>query len=213
MAQTLEPIEGVTEEMLDKLAALGIISVFDVEEIGEELLVDQIGASEELAAAIVEASSSEAKIVAEEQAKEKAEAEKRKAEEETAARALLEGGPMDADADAGAASILGEEAPAPDAAPSIQTTDPQNLENIASDQATNAGAGADAVLSGAEPVSGDAMTPDQDPPPADNPTDAADENAAKAPEPSADDQDITGAAVHEVVSKQSHTPSTTDQGN
>jgi len=207
MAQTLEPIEGVTEEMLDKLAALGIISVFDVEEIGEELLVDQIGASEELAAAIVEASSSEAKIVAEEQAKEKAEAEKRKAEEEAAARALLEGGPVDADADAGAASILGEEAPTP----TVQATDPQNLENIASDQ--SADAGASDVLSGAEPVAGDAMSPDQDPAPADHPTDAADESAAKAPEPTADDQDITDEAVQEVVSKQSQFPSTTDQSN
>lgn len=115
MSKTLEPIEGVTEEMLDKLAALGIISVFDVEEIGAELLVEQIGADEELAERMVEASSARAKIVAEEQAREKAEAEKRKAEEEQGAAALLSG-TLDPSTDAGAADILGE-AP-PSAAPS-----------------------------------------------------------------------------------------------
>ena len=115
MAKTLEPIEGVTEEMLDRLAALGIISVFDVEEIGTEILTEQVGASDEIAEAMLTASSEMAKVIAVEQAKEKEEAAKRKAEEEQVAAALL-AGPVDASADAAAADILGDAPPASDSA-------------------------------------------------------------------------------------------------
>ncbi len=108
MAETLRSVEGVTDEQLDRLAALGMISVFDVEEVGVEVLVNELEMPEDVANRCVETASSRAKIVAEEQAKEKAEAEVRRAEEQEAARRLLEGGgeePMDADTQA--AAILG----------------------------------------------------------------------------------------------------------
>lgn len=141
MTKTLEPIEGVTEEMLDKLAALGMISLFDIEEIGAELLVEQVGTSEELAANILEISAAKAKIVAEEQAIEKAEAAKRKAEELAAADALL-AGTIDPSADAGAADILGgDPLPAGDTA-----AEPTAAEQMIPDAKTEAGA--DDVLSG-----------------------------------------------------------------
>ena len=38
LEQTVRPIEGVTDEMLDKMGALGMISVFDIEELGEDVL-------------------------------------------------------------------------------------------------------------------------------------------------------------------------------
>ncbi len=137
MTKTLEPIEGVTEEMLDKLAALGMISLFDIEEIGTELLVEQVGADEALAEKIIEISSAQAKIVAEEQAREKAEAEKRKAEEMQQADALL-AGTLDPVADAGAADILGGDP--------LPTAEPTEAEQRIPDAQTDAGA-AD-VLSG-----------------------------------------------------------------
>jgi N utilization substance protein A len=129
MSQTLTGIEGMSEEMVDKLAALGMISVFDVEEVGPEVLKNELGIPDELAAKVMEVVSVRAKEVAETQAKEKEEAEKRKRAEEEAARRLLEGGlglgaPADgapaadgtplspaaatAEADARAADILGQ---------------------------------------------------------------------------------------------------------
>ncbi len=108
MAETLRSVEGITEEQLDRLAALGMISVFDIEEVGVEVLVAEIEMDEATATAAVEAASARAKIVAEEQEREKEEAEKRKAEEAEAARRLLDGD-LDStgDADLAAAAILG----------------------------------------------------------------------------------------------------------
>ncbi len=35
LEQTVKSVEGVTEEMLDRIGALGMISVFDIEEVGD----------------------------------------------------------------------------------------------------------------------------------------------------------------------------------
>jgi N utilization substance protein A len=111
MAETLRGVEGITEEHLDRLAALGMISVFDIEEVGVEVLVNEIGLDEAIAHTAVEAASARAKIVAEQQEREKKEAEIRKAEESEAARRLLDGEiggeGEEMDADMAAAAILG----------------------------------------------------------------------------------------------------------
>jgi N utilization substance protein A len=112
--QTLSPIEGFTGEMFDRMGALGLISVFDIEEVGVPMLTSEIGMSEELAERVVEACSEKGKIIAEEQ-RIAAEAEAvRKAEEAQAADALLGGGGMhdsavetDAAAEGAADAILG----------------------------------------------------------------------------------------------------------
>ena len=112
--QTLSPIEGFTGEMFDRMGALGLISVFDIEEVGVPMLTSEIGMSEELAERVVEACSAKGKIIAEEQ-RIAAEAEAvRKAEEAQAADALLGGGGMadsvvetDAAAEGAADAILG----------------------------------------------------------------------------------------------------------
>jgi hypothetical protein len=96
--------------MLDRMAALGFINVFDVKEIGEEVLVKEIEMPPELAARVVAACTAQAEIVAAQQQREQEELAARKAAEEAAARAVLDGGApveTDAEAESRAADILG----------------------------------------------------------------------------------------------------------
>ncbi len=116
MSQTLLGIEGITEEQVDRLAALGLVSIFDVEEVGAEVLEAELEVTPEVAAKIVEIAGVRAKEVAEQQQKEKEEADRRRAEEQAAAERLLrgEGTPGEVDPEAAAAAILGAgSAPAP----------------------------------------------------------------------------------------------------
>ncbi len=108
----VKTVEGVTDEMLDRMGALGMISVFDVEEIGEPILVDECGMSEEMAVEVVNACSARAKTLAEEMQRESAEAAARQAEESAAADAVLSGSAeptaaTDQQSEAAADSILG----------------------------------------------------------------------------------------------------------
>ena len=113
LEQTVRPIEGVVDEMLDRMGALGMISVFDIEEVGVEVLEAELEMSPELAQRVVQTCAEKARVVAEEQQREKEEAEQRRAEEEAAGAALLGGGAaapaVDEAADAAAASILGDD--------------------------------------------------------------------------------------------------------
>jgi N utilization substance protein A len=128
LEQTVKPIEGVTEAMLDRIGAMGMISVFDIEEVGSGILQDELEMPEELAGRVVEACAAQAKIVAEQQQKEKEEAAQRKAEEEAAADTLLGETPagvagLDSDeqADAVAAAVLGQ-GPDPTPEPAAEPT-------------------------------------------------------------------------------------------
>ena len=60
----MRPIEGVTDEMLDKMGALGMISVFDIEELGEDVLREELGMSEDVAALVVDTCAEKAREVA-----------------------------------------------------------------------------------------------------------------------------------------------------
>ncbi|MEL7474029.1 MAG: transcription termination factor NusA, partial [Planctomycetota bacterium] len=116
LQETLTTVEGVTEEMVDRLAALGMVSVFDIEEVGAGVLETELELTPEVAAHAVEITAAKAKIVAEIQQKEKEEAEARRKEEEEAARRLLSGEVPEGgvDAETAAAAILGvTAAPAP----------------------------------------------------------------------------------------------------
>jgi len=108
---TLQQTPEIDEQMVDRLAALGMISVFDVEEVGPELLEQELELEPEVAARMVEAASERAKEVAEQQAREKEEAERRRAEEEEAARRLLlgEGAPEGEEIDALDTDASGDE--------------------------------------------------------------------------------------------------------
>ncbi|MEX2219122.1 MAG: transcription termination factor NusA [Phycisphaerales bacterium] len=118
MSETLLTVEGVTAEMVDKLGALGMVSVFDIEEVGAEVLQNELGIADTVAQAMVEAAATKAKVVAEQQQKDKEAAEaKRKAEEEAARKLLAGEVPAGGvDAEAAAAAILGASA-APAEAP------------------------------------------------------------------------------------------------
>lgn len=121
MSNTMLSVEGVTEEMVDRLAALGMISVFDVEEVGAEVLINELGMPEETAHKVIEVAAVRAKEVAETQAREKEEAERKRRSEEDAASRLLgalgsspaSDEPVAAEDDARAADILGV-GPAPE---------------------------------------------------------------------------------------------------
>ena len=67
----LKTIEGVVQENIDKIIALGLIDVRDIEEVGSEPLQEEVGLSEELANRVLERCAEEAKIVAVEQEKKK----------------------------------------------------------------------------------------------------------------------------------------------
>lgn len=77
--QTLKAIEGVTQEMVDKVIAMGLIDVRDIEEVGQEPLMEELGLDEAMAAKVVTRCGEEAKIVAVEQEKKKAENARAKA--------------------------------------------------------------------------------------------------------------------------------------
>lgn len=68
---TLKAIEGVNQEIVDKIIALGLIDVCDIEEVGAGPLVKELQLEETLAGTIVERCTAEAKIVATEKAAEK----------------------------------------------------------------------------------------------------------------------------------------------
>jgi N utilization substance protein A len=67
MDQTLKSIEGVTQEMVDKIVALGLIDVRDIEEVGTGPLIEEAGLSEELAQKVLARCTEEARLVAVEQ--------------------------------------------------------------------------------------------------------------------------------------------------
>ncbi|MDX2117919.1 MAG: transcription termination factor NusA [Planctomycetota bacterium] len=92
MTQTMQEIPGITEAMLDKLAALGMVSVFDLEEVGAEVLQAELGMDEETVKVVMERIGVKAKEVAEQQQKDKEAKEAKAREDALAARALLEGG-------------------------------------------------------------------------------------------------------------------------
>jgi N utilization substance protein A len=70
--QTLKRIEGVTQEMVDKVIALGLIDVRDIEEVGADPLMEVLSLDEAKAAEVVAKCAAEAKIVAVEQEAKKA---------------------------------------------------------------------------------------------------------------------------------------------
>lgn len=114
MEETLKAIPDISEEQVDRLAALGLISVFDVEEVGPEYLGETLGVDEVKALEIIGVASEKGKEVAEQQAIDKAEAEVRKKEEFKAqqkATAAAGGGAID-DLLGGAAADAPRPAPA-----------------------------------------------------------------------------------------------------
>ena len=109
MEETLKVVEGITEEQIDRLAALGVISVFDIEEVGVDYLVESLECTAEQAQQMIEVASERAKVVAVEQAKEKELAAQRRKDEAAALAAM----PGEQQAAAVLGDILGDAPAAP----------------------------------------------------------------------------------------------------
>ncbi len=89
MYSTVQSVEGITEPKADKLAALGMVSVFDIEEVGAEVIGEELEIAPELAAQMIETCSVKAKEVAEQQQKDKEEKERKAREEAAMAQSVL----------------------------------------------------------------------------------------------------------------------------
>jgi len=99
---TLKSMEGITQEHVDKVIALGLIDVRDIEEVGTGPLMEELGLTEEMANAVVERCAAEAKVVATEQeAKKAAEAAAKAADQAAFAAAGMKGVDGEAKAPAG----------------------------------------------------------------------------------------------------------------
>lgn len=79
LEKALREIEGVESTVVDQIMAMGMVNVLDVEEVGPDPLIKELGLSEEFARLIVVRASEEAKKVSERAAQEAA---RKKAEEE-----------------------------------------------------------------------------------------------------------------------------------
>ncbi len=90
LATTLRKLDGVDEVMAERVSILGLISVMDVEEVGVDPLVKELGLEEPLAKVIVEACTAEAKIVQAEVQAEKSAAEAALRSEQEAAKAAAD---------------------------------------------------------------------------------------------------------------------------
>src|SRR6476661_727034 len=106
--QVLKSMEGITQEMVDKVIALGLIDVRDIEEVGAGPLMEELGLAEELAQTIVDRCADEAKLVAAEQEAKKAAEARAKA----ADAALLSAGMKGVDGVAFASPMLPQTATA-----------------------------------------------------------------------------------------------------
>src|SRR3954453_4805500 len=82
--ETLKRIEGITQEMVDKVIALGLIDVRDIEEVDTGPLMEELGLDEAKAEVIVTKCAEEAKVVATEQEAKKAAEAKAKAADRAA---------------------------------------------------------------------------------------------------------------------------------
>jgi N utilization substance protein A len=61
LIDALRQVDGVDDTLIDKVVALGIVSVLDLEEVGPEPLVESLGLEEELAVKMVKKASEEAR--------------------------------------------------------------------------------------------------------------------------------------------------------
>lgn len=73
LASVVATVEGADDRFVDDLLALGIVSVLDLEEVGPQTLVEELGTDAELAKAVVAAAEEEAKKMSDEKQKRQAE--------------------------------------------------------------------------------------------------------------------------------------------
>jgi len=72
LTECVTSVEGVTEQAVDQLIALGVISVIDLADIGSQPLIEELGFEQELAKKLVETAEQKAKEIAASEEKNKA---------------------------------------------------------------------------------------------------------------------------------------------
>jgi N utilization substance protein A len=116
LESALRRVHGVDSTIVDKVAAMGMVNVLDVEEVGPEPLINELGIERDVAQAVVVACAEEARRVAEAQAAEK---EKEKQQKDEASETKAPAGPVGTPAASAAAkppaATEAPEAPAPEA--------------------------------------------------------------------------------------------------
>jgi len=125
--QTLKTIEGISQEMVDKVIALGLIDVRDMEEVGTGPLMEDVGLDEATAQRVVDRCTAEAKVVATEQEAKKAASNAAKASDKAALLALGDLSSL-ASASASASATPTDGEPVAD---SIEQKMPASLEAVA----------------------------------------------------------------------------------
>jgi N utilization substance protein A len=75
---SLKAIEGVDEKIVDRMVALGIINLLDIEEVGAEPLIKELEMAPELAEKIAQVATADAKRIAQEDAARRAAEEEAK---------------------------------------------------------------------------------------------------------------------------------------
>ena len=131
LEKTLLGVEGVDAVFVNKLVAMGIISVMDVEEVGADPLVKELEAEQTLAEQIVSVASEAAKTISVEIEAEKA----RRAAERAAEKAAAEKAATEGAASEEAGTETGE------ATSDEATSDEATSDKTASDEATSVEAG------------------------------------------------------------------------
>ncbi len=191
MEKALRTIEGVDDLFFSKLIAIGIISLMDVEEVGAEPLINELGLERELAERIVVVSAEHAKRIAAEMQAAKEAAEKAKAEEEAAAASeaaaaealAAEGAEQEAAAEVGEAgeapaeaseeppaepalAVVPEDASEGVAAPSLAETDAEPVGDAATETEKTASPTDESpsVAEAETPTADEAAEPDEEAP-------------------------------------------------
>jgi N utilization substance protein A len=90
LEKTLRQIDGVEDVMIDKMVAMGMVSLMDVEEVGIEPMQKELGMAEELAANTVAIAAEHAKRIAGEMQAAREQAERERAERESAEKQATE---------------------------------------------------------------------------------------------------------------------------
>jgi N utilization substance protein A len=103
LANCVKSVEGANEAIIDKLIALGVISVLDLDEVGTEPLIKELGVEPEIAEALVAAAAEAARSATAESAEEKA-SDLADEEDDSAVSTLAEGASEEAE-------VSGEKAP------------------------------------------------------------------------------------------------------
>lgn len=150
LEETLKTIPDIAEDQVDRLAALGVISVFDIEEVGPEYLAETMSIDEAKAIEVIGICGDRAKVVAEEQAKEKIENEARKKAEWEAHQAALAAGGGGIDDILGGGASSAAESVVPDSGTSIVDMIEQRKDEAAEGDTAQAEASPEADAPAAE---------------------------------------------------------------